>query len=732
MTEVSVIIPVYNVEKYLAKCLDSVINQTLKDIEIICINDGSTDGSLKILQDYAKKDDRIKVINQENMGQGSARNKGLDIAVGKYCYFVDSDDWIELNTIEKLVKIISENDVDAVVHGANVIAEDDFCLQVAEDNQEWFKDYSKNNGIHEIPLEISHKIASVAWDKLYKTDIINKYHCRFPERLINEDEAFLWIYMLHCRNYYYLNDRLYNYLRRADSTMATRDNSPKVLDILEIEKIIYNTVKEHKNIKDYQKYLTKLYVKDIKDLFSRMPKQYRKVAFRKIKEYYQTTNHDKKVLKIYLKLKIKPIFKFFEHLFSLKNSSDKKHKIITIFGLKLKFKRKKKNFQKKIFKNYNKTLTKLRKDVHHRKLRVCFLVNETAKWNAQSVYNELKKSPYFEPFIVVTNLQNRTNRPSYSHLLEFYRSCADDVKIGWDEQTKQGIDLKNFSPDIVFYQQPWELYKNQDVKYVSNFALTYHFSYAMSDSIHCIKSMYKDFYSLVYKYFVFSKAEEDEYKSEMHDKGANLAVVGHPKLDVYKGYKEEDYEHKYVIYAPHHSFEKDSLNFATFQWNGKYILEYAEEHPEFDWVFKPHPRFKSAVIQNNIMSAEEIEEYYKRWEKIGICYNDGLYFDLFKQAKCLITDCGSFLIEFLPTKQPVIHLRNSLAKKQFPSEQIAADAYYKAWNLKELEQLLSQILINKTDNEKTERLKVLNKLKINKIDASKNILSVVKTDLGLI
>ncbi len=315
--------------------------------------------------------------------------------------------------------------------------------------------------------------------------------------------------------------------------------------------------------------------------------------------------------------------------------------------------------------------------------------------------------------------------------MEFYRSCADDVKIGWDEQTKQGIDLKNFSPDIVFYQQPWELYENQDVKYVSNFALTYHFSYAMSDSIHCIKSMYKDFYSLLYKYFVFSKAEEDEYKSEMHDKGANLAVVGHPKLDVYKGYKEEDYEHKYVIYAPHHSFEADSLNFATFQWNGKYILEYAEKHPEFNWVFKPHPRFKSAVIQNNIMSAEEIEEYYKRWEKIGICYNDGLYFDLFKQAKCLITDCGSFLIEFLPTKQPVILLMSHYRHDDIPSVKLAAQSYYQTLNMNELEKALEDVLIKNNDPRKTERLQVLEKLNIKKYDSTSKIINELKNNLGL-
>ena len=239
-----------------------------------------------------------------------------------------------------MVNVINENDVDVVIHGVKNIPEDESCIQTADDSQNWFSCFDKTNNAYKVPLEISREIPSVAWNKLYKTNIINKYHCRFPERLINEDEAFLWIYMLHCRNYYYLNDRLYNYLRRADSTMATRDNSPKVLDILEIEKIIYNTVKEHKNIKDYHQYLTKLYVDNIKNLFSRMPKQYRKEALRQIKDYYKTTNHDKKVLIAYFKLKFKFVFNFFEHLFSLKNSSDKRHKILTILGLKLKIKRK--------------------------------------------------------------------------------------------------------------------------------------------------------------------------------------------------------------------------------------------------------------------------------------------------------------------------------------------------------------------------------------------------------
>ncbi len=102
MAKVSVIVPVYNVEKYLEECIESLINQTLTDIEIICINDGSTDNSLKILEELQKKDNRIKIINQKNSGVSSARNNGIENATGEYIGFVDSDDWIDSDYYEKL------------------------------------------------------------------------------------------------------------------------------------------------------------------------------------------------------------------------------------------------------------------------------------------------------------------------------------------------------------------------------------------------------------------------------------------------------------------------------------------------------------------------------------------------------------------------------------------------------------------------------------------------------
>lgn len=115
MPKVSVIIPVYNVEAYLKQCLDSVINQTLDDIEIICINDGSTDSSLNILQEYAKKDKRIVIINQKNTGLSNARQRGMDICQGEYVAHIDSDDFIELNFLQSLYTVAKNQNADISV-----------------------------------------------------------------------------------------------------------------------------------------------------------------------------------------------------------------------------------------------------------------------------------------------------------------------------------------------------------------------------------------------------------------------------------------------------------------------------------------------------------------------------------------------------------------------------------------------------------------------------------------
>lgn len=215
----SLIIPIYNTEDYLAQCLDSIVNQTLKDMEIICINDGSTDSSLSIVETYAKGDSRITIINfEKNTCQGAARNAGLEIAKGKYIGFVDSDDWIELNTYKKVLEAMESNDVDLVCWGSKIIRDSSkISKKVVRATANFFSiNYS---GIKNIDDDFIKNIGVSPCTKLFKASLIKDNDIRFPDSIKHEDMVFHYLHCLRARNVLFLGDRFYNYRQRENSTM---------------------------------------------------------------------------------------------------------------------------------------------------------------------------------------------------------------------------------------------------------------------------------------------------------------------------------------------------------------------------------------------------------------------------------------------------------------------------------------------------------------------------------
>jgi len=307
MPKISFIIPVYNVASYLPKCLDSVLAQTFADTEVICINDGSTDDSGKILQNYAVKDKRIKVINQSNQGISAARNAGLKIVQSDYVMFVDSDDYIAPNMAEKLYKTMIEENPDVVVCSAECVNQlpKDASPDVIEWQswlQPWFDEYVKPTGIYEVPKTIKDEFVSVVWNKLYKASIIKEYKIEFPLGLIEEDEYWLWAYMLHCKKYAFINERLYYYIQRSGSIMTTRNGNEKVLDILEIERRIYKLAKKYADINDYQEILADWYIKTVGEILEyRKPKDMT-ALLNKFEDYMQNYNSSVKLREFYEKL----------------------------------------------------------------------------------------------------------------------------------------------------------------------------------------------------------------------------------------------------------------------------------------------------------------------------------------------------------------------------------------------------------------------------------------------
>ncbi len=177
MAKVSVVVPVYNVEKYLTECLDSIINQTLEDIEIICVNDGSTDSSLEILNNYAQKDKRIIVINKANSGYGNTMNIGINASRGEYIGIIESDDFADKNMFEDLYKIAKENDAD-IVKGDwyNYWSKNKFSRK--NNRISPAKAFKLTNSMQDKSLL---RINPSVWSAIYKRDFLNKYNIRFLE-----------------------------------------------------------------------------------------------------------------------------------------------------------------------------------------------------------------------------------------------------------------------------------------------------------------------------------------------------------------------------------------------------------------------------------------------------------------------------------------------------------------------------------------------------------------------
>lgn len=232
LPKISVIIPVYNAEKYIKRCLNSIIHQSFNDLEILCVNDGSTDKSLNIIQKFSKKDKRIKIFNTSNNGQGSARNLGLKYAKGEYISFIDADDWIKKDMYQKLYHKSKENDLDILFFQMiNYINSSGRYVESDLYNYDVFKKFDINIPFSpEDASEFLFKIAVCPVSKLYKRKFLIRNNIIFPESIIFEDNVFFYNAFLKASRISFINEHFY--VRRRHSESVTQNISEKSLDIV--------------------------------------------------------------------------------------------------------------------------------------------------------------------------------------------------------------------------------------------------------------------------------------------------------------------------------------------------------------------------------------------------------------------------------------------------------------------------------------------------------------------
>lgn len=238
ITKLSIILPVYNTAKYLNQCIDSILNQSLKEFELICINDGSTDNSLNILKEYASKDNRITIIDKENGGQGLARNIAIEKAIGEYLSFIDSDDWIEPTMLKELYHAAKQNSSEIVLceHKVfdiptNVISQPEYTRLPIP------KIFDQRSFQSSEITDFLFSINTGPCNKIFKTEFVNSIGAKFAEGLLYEDILFVFKCLINAKVINIVRRPLYiiRYLRPGSETSY---RGKKQFDIFEVIQLL--------------------------------------------------------------------------------------------------------------------------------------------------------------------------------------------------------------------------------------------------------------------------------------------------------------------------------------------------------------------------------------------------------------------------------------------------------------------------------------------------------------
>ncbi len=319
MKKVSVIVPVYNVEKYIEKCLESLVNQTLEEIEIIIVNDGSKDNSIEIIQKYVENfKEKIIYLEKENGGLSDARNYAIPYATGEYIAFLDSDDYVEIDMYEKMYKKAKEENADLV--------ECDFFWEYPTKTK-----LDKGIRYGDDKKEILEKIRVVAWNKLIKKEVLLNSKLIFPKNLRYEDVEFTYKLILEINKVAFLEEPMIHYIQRDNSISNVQNERTK-----EIITVLENVIKYYKEKNIYEEYKTVLEYIYVRYIFCssllRMVKVKDKLTREKLLEDAWNSvnekfpnwkknsilNNQKTIKNIYLKSISKFTYKMYSKVFRLK------------------------------------------------------------------------------------------------------------------------------------------------------------------------------------------------------------------------------------------------------------------------------------------------------------------------------------------------------------------------------------------------------------------------------
>ncbi len=226
--EISVVIPMHNVEKYIARCIESVLAQTFQDFELIIVDDGSTDGCLKICKEYAHKDERLKVTAIEDNGVADARNLGTTTAVGKYIAYIDSDDFVSSNYLETLHDMITLYNADIAVTNFERLKGDETLTAIKPDLKNEVKIFDRHEALYQLLGTSNYLQMVTVWGKLIRADIAKNH--LLPSGRLHEDEATSYLYYLDADRIAFISTKQYGYYQHKHSIMHSERNHKRIED----------------------------------------------------------------------------------------------------------------------------------------------------------------------------------------------------------------------------------------------------------------------------------------------------------------------------------------------------------------------------------------------------------------------------------------------------------------------------------------------------------------------
>ncbi|MBE6487593.1 MAG: glycosyltransferase family 2 protein [Methanosphaera stadtmanae] len=531
MVKVSVVLPVYNVENYLRDCLDSIVNQTLKDIEIICINDGSPDNSLEILREYEAKDNRITVIDQENGGHAVATNRGLKLATGECLFSMDSDDILELNALELSYNRLKEKDVDFVMFKAinyNDTNDVYYESEVYSMNKIYAKVGDEVFNYHDIG-ELMFESCVTPWNKLYKREFIIENNIHYPEGLIFEDNVFYYNALLTAKRICFLNEFLF--IRRWYATSSTTNGDLRFLDSISVTNLINEVFKEKGEFDNFKSNLLNNKINLNYMRYTKIKKEFKETYFKAMKNDFLAIIEDNELYEDLTEVLDYRNKKIFEHVIIsencveldlLRNIYDKQMKNYHLFNSKHLFK----DYIKTSIDNYLK-LNDKNKEHYFNSMKENFIeiISKEGFYEEIMRNTSYKYQKLFEQVIISENyIEFEELREIYNIQMNNYDLMNDitnpivsllDYRLTYANKSNQKElfdDCKNFLTEVVSDDSAYEFFFN-----IINYSNQKIFN-------QIIISENKEEYTLLRKIYD-SKMNMKSYKSTLKNKTENYEKV---------------------------------------------------------------------------------------------------------------------------------------------------------------------------------------------------------------